>query len=179
MSEGIIKAIAIGIFAGLCFLGGWAAEGWRKDAEIARINQTHQADKARETGVALLRISAANKLADELTLQVAGWEQTLTAFAQEKNNELARLVTGRRCLDGAAVRVLNRPSPQLGGALSQTTSFALRAATPVAAHTDDGAFASDEDVAGWVGQCQRGYETCRGRLGAIADFYHQAEQASE
>lgn len=171
MAEPTIKLIIIGLIAGFAFIGGWSVEGWRKDAEIADLNSTVQADKARAAHDSLYRIAAANRRADAAMLQMAGWEQTLTAFAQEKNDELARLTTGRRCLDSAAVRVLNRPAPQLTGSVSQATGLVLRADATAAAAADDGAFATDADVAGWIGLCQRSFATCRNRLQLIADFY--------
>jgi len=35
----------------------------------------------------------------------------------------------------------------------------------------DGAFATDTDVGLWIAGAQRSYNTCRGRLQAVADFY--------
>lgn len=168
MNKTDVFAIVFGLVA---FSGGWIVQGWRNDAAISRLETTAAADKAKASGAALARLIAANQRGDALALQLAGWQATLTQFAQEKDHELARLTTGRRCLDSAAVRVLNRTEPKLGRGIPQAAGLALRADAAAAAHPDDGAFATDADLAGWVGLCQRSYSTCRTRLQLIADFY--------
>lgn len=161
----------IALAALVIFGAGWTAQGWRKDAQIATINKQAAIDSAKAASQTLARLVAANQRGDALQLQLNGWQATLTQFAQEKTDDLARLTTGRRCLDSAAVRVLNRIEPQLGRAVPQAASLALRADAAAAARADDGAFATDADIAGWIGLCQRSYSTCRARLQLIADFY--------
>ena len=172
MKPETIKAIVIALIAALIFAAGWLTEGWRKDAEIARINETVAEEKQKAAEANAVALADAATLNDELTRQLNGWANTLTAFAEEKQSEIDKLVTGRPCLSGDVVRVLNRtldkqqprPLPQAGG-------LVLRPDAPAAAGADDGRYATDADVAGWIGQCQRSYDTCRGRLDAIADFY--------
>lgn len=165
------ETIVVFIAALAIFTAGWGAQGWRKDAEIARIRTDAATAKSEAAGKALARLVIANQRGDALALQLNGWQATLTQFAQEKNHELARLTTGRRCLDSAAVRVLNRAEPQLGRSVPQAAGLALRADVAPAAGADDGAFSTDADIAGWIGLCQRSYSTCRARLQLIADFY--------
>ncbi len=165
------ETIGVFIAALVIFAAGWGAQGWRKDAEIARINTDAATAKSKAAGEALDRLIAANQRGDALALQLNGWQATLTQFALEKNHELARLTTGRRCLDSAAVRVLNRPEPQLGRSVPQAAGLALRADGGSSSRADDGSFSTDADIAGWIGLCQRSYSTCRARLQLIADFY--------
>ena len=174
MNEATIKALIIGLFGLACFIGGWAVEGWRMDTKISRIKNDHAVAVAKAATENAATLDVAQRRGDRLALQLAGWENTLTTFAEEKQREISTLVSGRRCLDSAVVRVLNQPSaPRGGGVASSASGVSLRAPAAVAAGADDGAFASDADVSGWIGVCQRGYDTCRGRLDAIADFYRE------
>ncbi|UCV13799.1 hypothetical protein [Quatrionicoccus australiensis] len=166
-----IKATICVLALVFSFGAGWAVEGWRKDAEIADLKTITATDKSLAANQALARIVIANKRAAQAELQLAAWQTTLTAFAQEKNDELARLVSGRRCLDSAVIRVLNRPGPKFDRALPDAPGLVLRPDGGAAAGSDDGAYSTDADVAGWIELCQRSYNTCRSRLQAIADFY--------
>jgi prophage endopeptidase len=155
----------------LGFGAGWTANGWRKDAQIAEINQGHANAAARAAEENAASLAAANLRGDNIALQLAGWENTLTVFAQEKTHEIERLTVGRRCLDGAAVRVLNQSvSLQQPRLIPEATSEPVRT---------DVAFATDTDVGSWIVICQRGYQTCSGRLDAIAKFYSGDASASE
>ena len=166
-----IKLAIAAVVIALAFCAGLAVDGWRKDAEISKLKETVQADKARAAGETLVRVASANKRGDQAELTLAAWQQTLATYAQEKTNEIARLTTGRRCLDSGVVSLLNKSVPGLNGAVSQAPGLSLRADGGAAARTDDGAYSTDADVAGWIGLCQRSYATCRSRLQLIADFY--------
>ena len=174
MNEATIKALIVGLFGLACFIGGWAVEGWRMDAKISRLENDHAEAVAQAATKNAATLDVAQRRGDRLALQQAGWENTLTTFAEEKQREISTLVSGRRCLDSAVVGVLNRkhatgpgwPAPQAAG-------VSLRAPAAVAAGADDGSYSTDADVSGWIGVCQRSYETCRGRLDAIADFYRE------
>lgn len=173
MNPETIRALVLAVIAAALFAAGWAVEGWRKGAEIALIQKAHAEATEKAATENAVALSNAQRRGDQLALQLAGWESTLTTFAEEKNREIATLLTGRRCLDSDVVRVLNRQSgaARLGGSVPQAPGLVLRPDVAPAAATDDGAFATDADVAGWVGLCQRSYDTCRARLNAIADFY--------
>ena len=172
MSAEAIRALVIAAIAAAIFGLGWTVEGWRKDAEIALIKASHAESTEKAATENAVALDNARHRGDQLALQLAGWENTLTAFAEEKNREIAKLLTGRRCLDAGVVRVLNRQSgAQLSGSVPQATSLVLRPDATPAAPADDGAFATDADVAQWIGLCQRSYDTCRARLDAIGNFY--------
>lgn len=153
-----IRAGIVAIIAIAAFFFGWLANGWRLGINLAEMQMHHQAEQSRRAQEAISVLSAANKRADQLALNLAAAENTREKLTQEKDREIRRLTVGRRCLDGAVVRVLNDP----GGGVSKAPG------RPVRTNAD---FATDTDVGEWIGQCQRGYETCRGRLGAIAEFY--------
>lgn len=173
MNDEALKTLAYGVIAALIFAAGWAVEGWRMGKKISDIEKTHVESQLKSSAENTQALASANARADVLALKLAGWEVTLNAFAEEKNREISRLVTGRRCLDAGVVRVLNReiiPS-RSGGALSQTPGLVLRPDAAATAPADDREFATDNDVAQWVGVCKRSYDACRGRLEMISDFY--------
>lgn len=175
MTPEAIKNLIIAVFAAFVFCAGWLVEGWRKDAEISLLKSDHASAVANAAEANAAVLSRAQARGDRLALELAAWENTLTKFAEEKNREIADLVTGRRCFDAGVVRVLNKPNGagRDGGLAPPATGVVLRADAAITAPADDGSFASDADVAGWIGLCQRGYDTCRGRLDAIADFYNK------
>lgn len=144
---------------------GWAINGWRLTAQIERDIAERQAATARAATAAATRLAKSQKRGDELVLRIAAAEAEQTRIAEEKDREIRRLTVGRRCLDGAAVRLLNQPA---GAGLGHAGAVPQAAGQPV---PDDAAFATDTDVGIWVGQCRRAYDTCRGRLQGIADFY--------
>lgn len=168
MTPGVVKAeakflIILGAAAAI-FAAGWLVGGWRKDAEIARLEQHYAQAQAADAQMNMRALNHARGVADAAYARLAAAENTLEKLNQEKANAIRSLTVGRRCLDRAAVRVLNGPLPtglNVGAAAEATGD-------PVPA---DAPFATDTDVGLWIGQCQRGYETCRGRLAAIADFY--------
>ena len=159
------KFLLILAAAALIFASGWAVEGWRMGAEISAMQADFaNAQKAAAEAVQG-RLASAAMRSDELQTALAEHRLLIDQLTEEKNDAVKRLTVGRPCLDGAVVRVLNtrmQSGIKPGGAITQTAS------KPVSA---DGTFASDTDVGLWIGQCQRAYETCRGRIQAISDFY--------
>lgn len=166
MNAEAVKALVMAAIAAVIFAAGWVVEGWRKDAEIATLKRTQAEKVSKDADDATRQITAAIHRADFIQGQLVAKENALQTLAQEKDLEIRRLTTGRRCLDSAAVRVLNRTTSLKPAAVPEAASEPLR---------PDAAFATDTDVGVWIGQCQRGYETCRGRLAAIADFYREEE----
>lgn len=157
-----MKAIAIACALALAAFAGWTAAIWKKDAEIERINVSHQKKLVAAAEATIERLADAQQRGNELQLRLAQTENARDQLAQEKDREIRRLTVGRRCLDSAAVRVLNEPIIQ-----SNAVSVPAPAGEPVRAAA---AFATDTDVGIWIGQCRRAYDTCRGRLEAIAEF---------
>lgn len=139
-----------------------------KNVEIADLKTAWSAAQAKASNAALSDLAAANLRGDKLAEQLATSENARQTQAEEHQREIRRLTTGRPCLSAAVVRLLNEPAglARPAGAVSQATG------EPVPA---DGAAATDTDVALWADQARRSYDTCRGRLQAIADFYNQEE----
>lgn len=167
------KIIALIIALIIAFLAGFQVESWRAGKRIADIEVAAQKRYSKATTENLTKLVAAQKTGETLTARVSGLETTLYAFAEEKNREIKNLSTGRPCLGGAVVRLLNATSGGgwRPGSVPQATGLALPAAAAPASDPDADGYATDTDVGLWIGQCQRGYETCRGRIQAISDFY--------
>lgn len=175
-----VDILIVIVFALLCIGAGWTAQGWRKDRDIAGIKKEH-ADGARLVADGnTQRLADALARGNQLTLELEGYRNTLTLFAEEKNREIDRLATGRLCLDGGLVRVLNRsPAAQRGGDLPQAASLAVRPDGSAAAGADDGQFATDRDVSGWINLARTRYDTCRAKLDAIRLFHEGKGQLSD
>jgi hypothetical protein len=160
-----IDALILVALVTLVFGAGWAVNGWRMGAKIAALEQSYFEAQAQAAQDNARTLATAHQRGDALALRLAARENALTTLAQEKHREIARLTTGRPCLDSAAVRLLNEPA---GIKLPRPTPETPR--EPVRA---DAAFATDTDVGQFIAVAQRSYDTCRGRLDAIADFYQE------
>lgn len=160
--------LPIVICGALFFMGAAGAAALvsaHKNAEIETLKRTHAEAEAAAAAAALERLRQAQARGDELAQQLAAAETTLQTQAEEASREIARLTTGRRCLDGAVVRLLNAPSQGI-----RLGAVPPAAGQPAAA---DGAAASDTDVAQWARVCRTGYDTCRARLDALIDYHER------
>lgn len=146
-------ALAV-VLAGLLFGAGWVTNGWRKDAQ--------RSDALND---ALTKLTVAQKTNEKLVADLAFLEDARTQLAEEKDLEIRRLTTGRRCLDAAVVSVLNSDA---------AASLPQAEPEPVPA---DGTFATDTDVGLWARICRDRFDTCRNRLNAINAFYKEEDRA--
>lgn len=162
IADGMVKFIVYGLILTGAGIGGASLMADHKNAEIAGLKLAYQTEASRTAQEALQRLLEARRRGDFLQNQLATQEAALQAVSQEKDHAIRRLTVGRPCLDSAAVRVLNQPAGLKPASLPEA------AGEPAGA---DAAFATDTDVGLWIGVCQRGYETCRSRLQAVADFY--------
>lgn len=161
------RAAIFGLIAAACFYAaGWSSQGWRKDGEIARLERAHAEQRAADIQQHLDDITEADELGRTLAARLAAAEAERETLTQEKTDAIRRLTVGRPCLDSAAVRVLNDAAGLKPAGLPPAAGQPLSA---------DAAFATDTDVGVWAAQARRAYDTCRGRLQAIADFYAPKE----
>lgn len=127
---------------------------------------TMERDKARDIATArqldINTLKTANAHGNELTARLQLAESTLTHKDQELKNAIASKTTGRVCLSGDVVRLLNQPATEERAAHLPTPT-----ASPVAA---DGAAATDTDVAQWASNARTQYDICRARLNALIDW---------
>ena len=168
MTPEMIRSIVFAAIAAVIFAAGWLAQGWRMDTEISSLKREHAEQTATAATEAATRLQDSIKLAETLQLRVAKQENARQAITEEKDRELKRLTTGRACLNAGTVRLLNR-GPGL-----KPAAVPAPASEPVSA---DAGFATDTDVGLWANAARRSYDTCRGRIAALADFYQEQESA--
>ncbi len=159
-----IDALLLAGAVTLAFGAGWAVNGWRLQTALAELEKTQAEAVAKAATENAELLAFAGQRAGEIAHRLAQSENALAKITEEKDHEIRRLTTGRRCLDAGAVRVLNQPA----GHEQPARAVPDAAAPPV---FSDAAFATDTDVGTWIAGCQRSYDTCRGRLDGIADFY--------
>ena len=150
--------------AGLLVLAGWQVEAWRSGKASAEREQAIAQAEARGAKANLALVVAANERADTLAASLAATEINLEKLNQEKADAVRSLTAGRRCLDSAAVRVLNErlPAHINGGAVSEAAGKFV---------STDAAFATDTDVGLWARACRSAYESCRADRAGIRQFY--------
>lgn len=158
-------AMSIRIYIALIAFCGGSGAGWFftdavLGAQIARMELNHATEKADAEKVYRERFMATQALGDTLSDRLAQTESTLTQKTKELTHALSKVTTGRACLNGTAVRLLNNTDNDSRAGFQTTGSSAA----------EDAAVATDTDVADWIGFAKGQYETCRARLGALIDF---------
>ena len=136
-------------------------------AKIAGIqrDQAQAIAAARAADVETLKL--AKRHGDALTLQLQVTESTLTKRERELHDAIRSKTTGRACLSGSVVRLLNNAAGD--DATNLPTSAAVAAAADGTAARDT-SFATDTDVAQWAANARAQYEICRARLNALIDW---------
>lgn len=162
------------IFAAGLILGGIFTHLWDVDAvaqaraDLAGLKGQHSEQLAKEREIALKRLLAAEAHADQLQAALGDTEQRLSDKQKEIQREITRTTTGRVCLDGRTVGLLN------SGAADGTATMPAPASKPAA---EDAAVATDTDVATWANQAIEQYNACRARLGTLIDWFLPASSA--
>jgi len=151
-------SLALAFLAG-GFVGGVFTNAVRT-AQIADLRAAHATEQAAVAQIGLQRWQAAAARADAaqaaLAQQTARQQQTL----KEKKNALPALTTGRLCLSGPAVQLLNGPGLRIDR-LPKTAEEPDAAAGP---------FASDTDLGTWVLDAGDAFEHCRALRQALIDW---------
>lgn len=166
-TEHIRLVVSIVVFAAClaaAAAAGWAINGWRKDAEISGLKEDQAKASAKAADEARQRLEAAQARGDALQNQLAAAETARKTQLEETSREIKRLTSGRPCLSGAAVRLLNQPGLRLG-------TVPAPAGQPAAA---DATSATDTDLGLWIATAIGQYDTCRERIDALRAF-HQKE----
>ncbi|MFZ6775813.1 hypothetical protein ACO0LD_03200 [Undibacterium sp. Ji83W] len=139
-------------------------------ANLAGIKAQHSDQQAQATQAALVRLQDANQRANALQTSLDLTEQRLATTKTELNNEIQKSTTGRTCLNGRTVGLLNRAA-----AGSEPATLSNAASGP--AETSTG-FATDTDIAAWINGAAAQYNTCRARLDALIDWHINPAKAS-
>lgn len=129
---------------------------------IATMERDQAQDMATARQADIDALKTANAHGNELTSRLQLAESTLTHKDQELKNAIASKTTGRICLSGDVVRLLNQPAAE-----GRTAHLPAPTASAPAA---DGAAASDTDVAEWASNARTQYDICRARLNTLIDW---------
>lgn len=141
-------------------LGGFLTRAWYLH-EIDTLRLQH----AQEQHAVLLaqgsRVQATKQRGDELEYRLNNALAQAQKITRERDDALRKSTSGKDCLSAAAVGLLNSPGGG-AGAVPQT---------PGGADAENGAAATDTDVAIWISYAIDQYDTCRARLGALIDWW--------
>ncbi|MDR2624948.1 MAG: hypothetical protein LBC37_01285 [Zoogloeaceae bacterium] len=163
---------------------GWISNGWRWEARYAALEKA-QAEKETEL---VLAVSAARESAiaaiergEALAAEVNAGEAERIKLARERDDAIRKNTTGRACLDAGVVGLLNHGAAAAGSGLRPPSGDAPGATAGIATDTDvrhqesgiRNQWATDTDVALWAGFARDQYETCRGRIDALRQFFQQ------
>lgn len=168
MTPDQIRAIVLAAMCALSAATGWFVTRLYYRAEISRMEKdTAQREKdVADANVAALTEAAAKS--DKAFAELAKLDQIRQQQSQEHQREIKRLTTGRACLSGELVRVLN----------SETLPNGQREAVGGAVATDSGS-ATDTDIAGWIDTAKLYYGRCQDRVNALIQFHLGSGQTAE
>lgn len=160
-----LNPMTLYVFAFLLFTNLMAVVLWRSEAASHKATKAEHAEKLVKMHEQQLGyINEALSFNDQLVAQLVEYEKLLSTKEKEKRDAIVKATKGVRCFDAPAVRVLNNlPGPPDGQAEPYPVS-------------EDGSFATDTDVGTWIVDAQKQYDTCRGRIDKIADFYEGMEK---
>jgi hypothetical protein len=141
-------------------LGRTFEKNARTQLELAWAKE--RATLADERAALTARALDAERAGAQAATRLAASEAEKSRLGKEKDRAIARLTTGRRCLDAAVVGVLNDAPSGAGLRLPATAAATAGAAA---------AFATDADVGQWARHARDQYERCRGRLDALREWH--------
>lgn len=148
-------------------LGYWAGDHQRNNAWLAKqAKAEHQAKEA---------LQAAQTRGDNLSRTLLQQQDQIIQLKSEKLHAITLATTGRPCLGGPALRLLDQaPGLKLYG-LSPTTGSAAAAggATAAIGGDTDAEYSSDTQAALWIAEAGARYEVCRARLDALIGWHSQ------
>lgn len=148
------------------FAGGYALKGRLADAEIARLQAAHAAERQAAAEDAARRLAAAQDAERAAVHALQATKTRLTDTQRRLKETLHGLPTADRCgLSGPARGLLNAAIADAGG---------LPAPAGEPAHADAGAAAdpgaTEADIAGWAADAIALYGECRARLDALREW---------
>lgn len=133
--------------------------------DLANQKSARDQERAADAKQAAATLQAATARGDALATQLLQQEQQVNQLSKEKRNAIPKVTSGRACLDGPALRLLDT-APGLSVAdLPEAASGAAAAG---------GRTATDTNVAQWAIDAGAQYEICRHRLDGLIDFYQPA-----
>ena len=161
-----LPLITHAIAATAATLAAWTAQGWRMDAALADLRNSHTRAQAELTERNAKHLARVWERGDELATNLAGQQTRINQLHQEHTHAIKRLTTGRACLSAELVGVLNNTQPA-----TADRPDPLPTPTSGPAATDAPAFATDADVGTWAATARRDYAECAARLGALIEWH--------
>lgn len=164
--QALLRAVAL-LAIGLV-VGG--AVGYTLGHQVA---QAEQADiQLNAATAALTRERQARAAADQVMAHLATEQATNARLTQERNDALHAATTGRRCLDGRALRVLDgAPGIRVAELPASAASGAdAQGGSAAAAAGQEDLTSTDADVGAWILGAGLAYESCRARLNGLIDY---------
>lgn len=151
---------------------------WGKNAELSNLLRTHAQVTAKAEREARTALQQAQEHGDELTQQLHNANRAAVRIQETIDDQIRQATTGRVCLDGAALRLLDRAPGIAADDVPASASGAARAhaqdAAPAAAlvgSEDLAVAATDTDVALWSRAAAGQYAECVRRLDALIDWH--------
>lgn len=145
--------------------GYWAGDHNRNNAWLAK-----QAKAERQAKEAL---QAAQTRGDEFSRTLLKQQDQIIQLKSEKLHEISLATTGRPCLGGPVLRLLDQaPGIDLRGLPQATGSAASAGGAATAVGGDaDAEYSSDTQAALWIAEAGARYEVCRARLDALIRWH--------
>jgi len=172
--------IAAAAFAGGLALAGpaaWYVGRLPLQAELAEQHEAAARQQLRMAERAAEVLQTAADRGDALSTALAQSQAQIDQLSRRRRDAITKNTTGRACLDGPALRLLNgAPGLSVSG-LPEAASGAAAADGAAAANTDkpDSGAASitstDADITGWALDAGAQYATCRARLDTLIDWF--------
>ncbi len=144
------------------FSVGWKAGRAPLQTRLAEQDSTHTREKLRTFEQAAQALQTAQDRGDALTNTLAQRQASIDQLTREKRHAVSTVTTGRACLDGPALRLLDGAPGIRVAHLPPTASGAAAADAPIA---------TDTDITGWSLDAGAQFETCRARLDALIDWH--------
>lgn len=146
-------------------LGYWAGDHQRNNAWLAK--QAKSERQAKEV------LQAAQTRGDEFSRTLLKQQDQIIQLKSEKLHAIALATTGRPCLGGSALRLLDQaPGIELRGLPPATGStVAAGGAAATAGGDADTEYSSDTQAALWIAETGARYEVCRARLDALIGWH--------
>lgn len=137
-------------------------------ARIATMERDQAQAVAAARAADIETLQLAKRQGDVLTARLQNTESALHAKQKDLHDAINSQTTGRACLSGSVVRMLNGAA---GDNASDLPTPAASTAAADGATAPNSGFATDTDVAQWAANARAQYETCRARFDALIDFY--------
>lgn len=193
VSTRLVCLLAV-VLAAVLGTAAWAWHAAQDDLLKLRTELRATQARASQAEAALAETERLRAAGDALTHRLAAAEAARATAYKERDDAILRATTGRPCLRGDALRVLDgAPGLSLahlpGAAGSAAAAHAAAAADPAAAGAgagapgaaergadtgaDTSATVTDTGAARWMLAAGQQYEACRARLDALIDFERQ------